>query len=240
MRLIAILTLALLAGCAHGNAVPLPPTPSARLSEQRPTIQVADAALAAGAPDVALTVANGLLVDHPGDSAARLRKGQAEYRLGDLASAWASFAKVIAAEPLSFEAQLGLGRIELATNATKAQARFQRLAALQPKNAAALTDLGIADDLLGQHELAQRMYRTALAIAPGLVSARSNLGLSLALSAQPDLALQVLRPLDATQFQSAQLRENLTTVLANPVGEAADIPPLQMTAPRQAFRNAGS
>jgi Flp pilus assembly protein TadD len=229
MRLIVLCALVLLAGCGR------PAGP--RLSDQRPELGVADAALAAGAPSVALSVAEGLLADHPANADALLRKGEASYRLGDLATARTSFLAVLSKQPDSYEAQLGMGRVELASNARAAQIRFQRLAALQPRNVTALTDLGIAYDLLGQHDTAQRMYRMALTIAPDLVSARSNLGLSLALSAQPDMAMQVLRPLDATRAQSARMRENLTTVMSGPSGYIP--PPLETAvAPPELSANA--
>jgi Flp pilus assembly protein TadD len=118
------------------------------------------------------------------------------------------------------------------------------MAAALPRDVAVLTDLGIAYDLLGQHELAQKMYRQALDIAPDLVSARNNLGLSLALSAQPERALEVLRPLDATRAQSARMRANLQAVLSGGgvglapgsiTGAAPPGPPVQPAVP-----NAGS
>ena len=217
MRLIAMFAIAVLAGCAHAAGP--------QLSTQRPDLSIADAALAASAPSVALSVCEGLLKDHPGDPDILLRKGEASYRLGDLNTARTSFLTVLSKQPQSYEAQLGLGRVELASNAKAAQIRFQRLAALQPRNVTALTDLGIAYDLLGQHDIAQKMYRAALLIEPDLVSARSNLGLSLALSSQPDSAMQVLRPLDATREQSIRMRENLATVMNGPIGYIP--PPLE-------------
>ncbi len=188
--------------------------PSGGLSNRAPTLSVADAALEGNAPETALRVADGILAERPGDSAARLRQGEAYYALGQVPAAAASFQRVLAAQPGSAPARLGLGRTQLATDPAAAAASFRQVLAQTPGDIAALTDLGIAEDLQGRHAQAQASYRAALALAPGLVSAQANLGLSLALTGDVTGALNLLRPLAASPDATPRVRDDLAAVLA--------------------------
>ena len=175
----ALLLVAALAACA---------APQNRLSTRLPSVSVAEAALQAGAPETALHVAQAILADRPGDTRARLCEANANYQLGHTAEAESGFRRVLASDPASVPARLGLGRALLSSSPAQAEAMFRQVLLSAPTDVAALTDLGIAQDLQGRHTDAQQSYRQALALQPGLVSARTNLELSQSLSEDSDAA----------------------------------------------------
>jgi Flp pilus assembly protein TadD len=77
-----------------------------------------------------------------------------------------------------------------------------------------LSAQGAAADQLGEHELAQKYYQTALRIVPGEPSVVSNLGLSYALAKRLDEAERVLAEAAADSRADARVRRNLALVLA--------------------------
>ena len=74
------------------------------------SLHVANAALASGAPDVALRVADMNLAEHPKDVAALIAKGDALYAMGQTEAASSAYRSAIALDPGAAAAQLGLGR----------------------------------------------------------------------------------------------------------------------------------
>ncbi|HSZ94565.1 MAG TPA: tetratricopeptide repeat protein [Acetobacteraceae bacterium] len=178
-----VLALAL-AGCTGAQ--------QAGLSHQ-PSLRVADAALAGGAPEVAVRVADLTLERDPHNTRALVTKGDALYALGQRDEARAAYRQAVAIEPKLASAQLGLGRTLVQTDPAAAETAFLAALAALPDDSAALNDLGIARDLLGRHAEAQDAYRQALAITPQATDVKMNLGLSLALTGDRDAAVGVLR-----------------------------------------------
>ncbi len=204
----------LLTGCGGAPArLTLPPA-SPRLSTAQPSLRVADAALAGGAPAMALQVADGILARQPNDAAALLRQGDALYALQRGAEAADSYMHALAVAPHSAPALIGLARVRLGRDPAAAETLLQQALALDRRNPTALNDLGIARDLQGHHAAAQQAYQAALAEAPAMTAAEVNLGLSLALSGDPTRALQVLRPLAASPDTSSRIRQDLAAALA--------------------------
>ena len=206
MRSFALLALLVLTSCAGGS--------DHRLAAHPPGLDIADVALANGAPDTALHVAEQTLSADPGNVAALVRKAEAEAELGQRGAATTSFRRALEAEPASKPALLGLGRLELQQDPSAAAAIFARVVGLEPRNLAALVDQGIADDLLGKHAIAQECYRRVLAINPEQRAAQANLGLSLALSGDASRAVDLLRPLAAGDGVSPRMRQDFAAVLA--------------------------
>ncbi len=200
------LMLASLAACANGQAN--------RIADRTPGLDVADVALANGSPETALHVAQHILANRPNDVPAMVRQGEAEAMLRRNQEARAAFEQALAIAPDNSDALLGLGRLELATDPAAAAALFGRLTTREPRNVAALTDLGIANDLQGRHAEAQTEYRLALAIEPGRSAISVNLGLSLALSGDPQAAIAILRPLAQSPGAQPRLRQDLAVALA--------------------------
>jgi Tfp pilus assembly protein PilF len=175
----------ILAGCADAR--------QPELSHRQPSLRVADAALASGAPGVALRVADLTLAREPRNLRALIARGDALYAMGEREMARAAYRTAVAADPTAAAAQLGLGRTLVQLDPGAAEAAFLSVIAKEPNNIAALSNLGIARDLQGHHADAQDAYRQALVVAPEAADVKVNLGLSLALSGSNDKAVRVLQ-----------------------------------------------
>ena len=198
-------------------------------------MDVADAALKGGSPQIALQIADNVLAHNPGNEDALLTKGEALTALGQSDEAGVAFSQVLAANPGSVSANIGLGRILLATDPRAAEERFLEAIKREPRNNVALNDLGIARDLQGRHTDAQTAYREALGVSPDMTAAQVNLALSLAMSGQSRNAVQLLQPLAERPGATEQTRHDLAAVLAmsGDKAEAArilskDLPPDQV------------
>jgi Flp pilus assembly protein TadD len=209
--------LVLLAGCVSQA----PP----KLGEGLPSTAFARTALSDGAPQVAYNVSEGILKARPEDTQALIVQGDALAQLDRRPEAAAVYRRVISQDPGSVAANMGLGRLLLATDATGAEALFAKALGRQPDDAAALNDIGIARDLQGRHADAQVAYRQAMAAAPGMAAATTNLALSLSLSGHAVEAMQLLRPLAEAPNPQPRLRYDIAAV-ATMAGErqsAADL-----------------
>jgi Flp pilus assembly protein TadD len=178
------------------------------------TLSVADAALAGNAPDLALHVTQAVLAKDPINADALSRQGDAYFALGQIDQAQGSYRRALALRPSLVAAELGLGRIELTRDPAAAATLFGQVIAVDPRNFAALNDLGIARDLEGRHAEAQAVYRQAMAIMPADVAAQVNLGLSLALSGNSAEAIDILRPLAIRPDATPRVRHDYAVALA--------------------------
>lgn len=190
--------------CAGTNSRPL---------TQNDGLRVADAALAGGAPRMALDVARHMLAKSPKDAPALVREGDAFFAMGRLPEAAAAYKRALQLDPTNIQAKLGLGRTRVRVDPREAEALFLQILAVDPANAAALNDLGIARDLQGRHRAAQEAYTKAAGLDPEMTAAQVNLGLSLALSGDGSHALEILRPLGASPIATARVREDLAVAL---------------------------
>jgi Flp pilus assembly protein TadD len=217
MRPTLLLLLILLANCSGDQ--------NGSISNRAPGLDVADVALASGAPDTALRIAQQALAANPRNASALVRAAEAQAALGQRDNAAHSFAQARALAPDDVAASLGLARLELATDPGAAVSELLGLTTRDPRNVAALIDLGIARDLLGHHADAQTAYRLALAIDPGRTAAGINLGLSLALSGDLQQALGILRPIALSPGASPRMRQDLAValVIAGNDEEAAQV-----------------
>jgi Flp pilus assembly protein TadD len=183
-------------------------------SERQPSLRVADAALASGAPEMALHVADLVLARHPGDAAALTARGDALYALGHSDTAREAYRAAIAADPRAAGAQVGLGRTLARSDPAAAEAALLAALALQPDNVVALNNLGVVRDLQGRNAEAQEAYGRALSIAPESADVRINLGTSLAVSGRHAAAARLLREVaagpDAARAWSKELLAGLT------------------------------
>jgi Tfp pilus assembly protein PilF len=195
----------LLAGCAGSQ--------QSKLSHRQPSLRVADAALAAGAPEVALRIANLTLEREPRSLPAFIAKGDALYAMGERELARVAYRTAVAINPAAVAAELGLGRTLVQSDPSAAEAAFLAVIAEEPYNVAALSNLGIARDLQGRHSDAQDAYRRALEVAPTTSDVKVNLGLSLALSGAKDEAVRVLRDAAADPGAAHDRRKELVGAL---------------------------
>jgi len=210
----AILAAALLTGCQ-----PLPSNGAAATADSTgapggaSVLNVADAAISGNDPEMALKVSQSVLATNPKDLDAIYHEGEAYYAMGRCEDAIAAYKVALTIDPSSSDAQTGIGRCELRTNAAEAEIAFTAAVQDNPSNAAALNDLGIARDLQGKYAAATQPYEQALMVDPGTESTEVNLGMSLALSGDPTDALQYLGPLATGQETTAKIREDYAAAL---------------------------
>lgn len=177
-------------------------------------LNVADAALRGGSPQVALQVASGILASSPDNVFALAIQGDALTMLGRQDAAIGSFERALARDSTNTRAKLGLGRLRLGTDPAEAERLFLEVLQKEPRDTAALNNLGIARDLQGNHAGAQAAYRQALGLNPEMHAAQVNLALSLAMSGQGARALPLIQPLASAPGASRKMRHDYAAVLA--------------------------
>lgn len=135
------------------------------------------------------------LGSNPRDVDALVRAGDLSMGLGDLSGAAALFARAEKVNPRDGRVKAGMASILVRSERPGEALRYYGQAesfGLDPKNFAA--DRGLAYDLIGQQDRAQRDYRVALRDAPDDETVR-RYALSLGISGKQELALQQLGPL---------------------------------------------
>lgn len=230
------LTALTLAMAACGQLTPSAPPVNASV------LNVADAALAGGNPDMALKVSQSVLAEDPNNLPALYHEAASYYATGRCEDATAAYTVALGLDPKSSPAETGIGRCLLNRNAIEAEQAFTAAVADDPKNAAALNDLGIARDLRGHFADAEKPYEQALLLAPGTLPTEVNLGLSLALSGNAADALQYLGPLATGDQATPKIRADYAAALfANGRPDearqvlATDMPPEKVQAMLTAF-----
>jgi Flp pilus assembly protein TadD len=225
-----------LAGCQSA--------PSGNAAVPGDVLNVADAAIAAGNPGMALSISQAALAQTPGSPQALYHEAAAYYAMGRCEDAMAAYRVALKQNPHAAEAETGVGRCLLRRNAIEAEQAFAAAVADDPGNAAALNDLGIARDLEGHFADATVPYQQALLLAPGTLATEVNLGLSLALAGNAGDALQYLGPLAASQQATPRIRADYAVALvaAGRLDEAravlaTDLPPDKVEADLDAFTN---
>jgi len=178
-----------------------------------PSLNVAGAALSDGAPEFALRIAQQQIAANGNDAEAWVKQGDSYAAMGNPFQAAGSYRHALSLRSRLADAQMGLGRLALQQNPAEAIGWFQKVLAVHKDDTAALNDLGIAQDLAGQHIAAQASYRQALAIRPDLNAAQVNLGLSLAVSGHARDGVLLIQPLAQGSGATARLREDLAVAL---------------------------
>jgi Flp pilus assembly protein TadD len=179
-----------------------------------PSLATAQVALAGGSNDVALNICDGLLVKEPLNPKVLVCRGDALAGLGRGTEAMVSFQRALQIDSRSPGAMIGLGRVELQTDPARAEQVFLAALEIDPRDAVALNNLGIARDLQGRHADAQVAYGGAIAAAPGMRGAQVNLALSLAMSGKAGEAVRIMRPIAALPDASERERHDFAAVLA--------------------------
>lgn len=177
------------------------------------TLNVADAAIAGGDAALALSITQSVLAADPNNTDALVHEGDAYYALGRCPAATAAYQLALKGSSQSGPAETGLGRCLLKTDPRSAVLAFQQAVRLDPGDAAAYNDLGIAYDLEDQFTAAADAYRHALIANPEMTAAEVNLGLSLALAGNGAEALQFLGPLASGPGATPKIREDYAAAL---------------------------
>jgi Flp pilus assembly protein TadD len=177
------------------------------------TLNVADAALAGGDPSMALNVSQSILASDPNNVDALVHEGNAYYALGRCPPSIAAYQTALKYDPKSVEAQIGIGRCLLKTDPARAEIAFVAATQIDPGNAAAYSNLGIARDLQGNFAGAAAAYQQSLTLNAGSTATAVNLGLSLALSGHGQDALQYLGPIATGPDATPKIREDYAAAL---------------------------
>ena len=231
-------------GCAARNTAgssAVGPAPSGSIGPN--TLNVADAAIAGGDPNMALSVSQSILSNDPNNVDALVHEGEAYYALDRCPASEASFQVALKYAPKSAAAETGLGRCLLKVDPVRAEAAFLAATQDDPGNAASFNDLGIARDLQDNFAGAASAYQQALMDDPGSDATAVNLGLSLALSGQGNEALQYLGPLATGAGATPKIREDYAVALlaAGRADEArqilaVDMPPDQIDSAMEGYQ----
>jgi tetratricopeptide (TPR) repeat protein len=147
LPLLNLLLVSGLAACANTGTPGIPDTGG--LGGPTGVMNVADAAIAGGDPEMALRVSQSVLATDPHNLDALYHEGEAYYVINRCMDAIAVYKVALTVDPASSNAELGIGRCLLKQNAAQAELAFAAAVRDDPGNAKALNDLGIARDLQG-------------------------------------------------------------------------------------------
>ncbi len=206
-----------------------------QISQDNPgvdTLNIADAAIAGGHPQMALNIAESTLQRDPHDLQALYHEGAAYYAMDRCEDSIAAYKIALQQAPNSSAAETGIGRCLIRRNAPEAERAFTAAVADDPTNADAQSDLGIARALSGNAAGAVRPLQQALLLSPGNIATEVNLGMAMALSGDSEDALQYLGPLAISENATPKIRADyaLALVGSGRAGEAQqvltnDLPP---------------
>ena len=132
------------------------------------------------------------------------------------------FRKALLIEPNNSEALRGLGNTMVAIDQPElAIGHFDQAMVLAPSDPRLFNGLGVANDLLGRHAQAQKLYRSGLSYKPKNTALLTNLGLSLTFAGDFDAGIAVLRDLAIAPQATPHHRQNLALALGL-AGRGAD------------------
>ena len=235
---LVLLVIFVLTGCTLPQNTPKPQV------ALEGTMNVADAAIAGGDPQLALSMTQAALASNPRDIDALVHEGDAFYALSQCIPAIAAYQRALQFDQRSAAASIGLGRCYLKTDPKAAEVAFNVAAGTDPGNAIIFNDLGIARDLQANFAGAAAAYQQSLSLNASATATEVNLGLSLALSGNGATALQYLGPLATGPSATPKIREDYAAALiaAGRNGEARqvlniDLPPAQVDAALTGFAN---
>ena len=170
------------------------------------------------------------LASNPRNVDALIKAGDLSMGLGDLSGAAALFARAEKVNPRDGRAKAGMASILVRSERPGEALRYYAQAeglGLDPRNFAA--DRGLAYDLIGQQDRAQRDYRVALRDAPDDETIR-RYALSLGISGKPELAIQQLNPLLLKSDRGAWRSRAFILAMNGDVAGAAKIATTMMPA----------
>jgi Flp pilus assembly protein TadD len=158
-------------------------------------LRLAEAADVSGDKGLALSMYLAAAKNAPSDASVQLRSADALARQGQYVQAKRLLMERLQANPGQIDLTRGLALIDLVFgDQQQAIEMLDRILATKPNDVAALTDKGIALDLLRRHREAQALYRRALTIAPNDAVINNDLAMSIMLEGRVREAQQVLEP----------------------------------------------
>ncbi|MCM3419143.1 SPOR domain-containing protein [Sphingopyxis alaskensis] len=174
------------------------------------------------------------LASNNNDATALLDAGRASISLEDYRAALGFLLRAEQARPRDGAVKAALGSAMVhSENPTRALDYFGEAQLLGAPERLFLADRGLARDLLGQQDAAQRDYQLALSIAPDAELTR-RYALSLGISGDPDRAIQLLTPQLRAQDRGAWRLRAMILAMNGRDREASEIVNATMPAPMAA------
>lgn len=170
-----------------------------------------------------LSSALGRLATNGNDTMALLDAGRASIDLEDYRAAIGFLTRAEQASPRdgAIKAALGSAMVHM-ENPTRALDYFGEAQLLGAPERLFLADRGLARDLLGQQDAAQRDYQLALSLVPNDETTR-RYALSLGISGEPDRAVQLLTPQLRAQDRAAWRLRAMILAMNGRDAEATEI-----------------
>lgn len=172
-------------------------------------VRVGDAMLAAGDFSSAVTAYRHAAQLDPRDPVPLARLGTALASAHAYTEAADAYRQALALAPKDPGIHRGLGSVLLAVGKPAVALTHLEAARAKGEEPSLLNAIGVADDLLGRHEEAQKSYRAGLRLSPGHVGIRNNLGLSQALAGDYKAAIATLSELVKSPAATPRQRQNL-------------------------------
>ncbi|MCY1740506.1 tetratricopeptide repeat protein [Ensifer sp. SL37] len=203
LRTFSLASIVALAACASANS-----TKTSMLAE----ISVGEQFLENGQYERGYSILTAVAEANPSSSVAVLALADAYYRQNAVLKASGFYQKAIELGATK-GGRLGLAKIELArNNAQSAIEQLKMVLASEPESADALNGMGVAHDLVADHNAAQAFYRRVLSRDPSDKRALNNLALSLALSGKATAALPSISELSRSNLSDKTVRQNLAII----------------------------
>jgi Flp pilus assembly protein TadD len=178
-------------------------------------LQLAEAAMAAGDTDLAISMYTTAAAAEPANIALQLRCADALARSGKVDQAREMLQARQRTGTNQPELTRALAMIDLvAGEPARALVEFDQVLAVSPGDIGALVDKAVALDLQGQHAAAQVIYQGVLATAPRDAAATNNLAVSMMLEGRTRQALETLAPLQDVGTSPPRLKVNLGILYA--------------------------
>lgn len=201
-RVISLITLALLTGCATG--------PEINLGKDNPALSAGKTAQAQGDLPLAITKYREAIREDSDDCQAYISLGFALLDSNSTDEAMQTFERAVEKFPRSSAAHRGKGAVLLVLDRPEeALDEYNTALQLNPQDHKALSGMGIAYDIMGDYQKAQANFRGALELDSMNRDYENNLALSLALSGELDEALSILERLAKSPDATPKIRQNL-------------------------------
>ena len=134
------------------------------------------------------------------------------HEMGKYKAAADSYRAALVLEPENLKAKRGLANALVAADTPKSALVHYRAIIAKSGDYRAFNGLGVALDMMGDHEAAQRAYVAGLKRRPDSLSLKNNLALSLAMAGRHKDARNLIGEVVAHPFATSRHRQNLALV----------------------------
>lgn len=146
----------------------------------------------------------------PQDPVPLVKLGYAMAEGGSPEEATGAFRAALTLDPLNADARRGMANALVSIDEPAlALPHYEQAKKLTPDDYRIYLGMGVAQDLLGNHEGAKEIYREGLVASPGNLDLQHNLGLSQVLAGEMDEGLDLLRTIANRSGTPAQYRQTL-------------------------------